>query len=102
MTRSSKSLPWFPPPEVHLLPMEQWRKAMLPEFNYLCSRLSNWQHCRLPPCRRARACRGNNDLNRRDSRFPPCVFDNDQQTRLIEETRRYEDELQEAYHCFED
>ena len=94
--------PIFRPDIEHELPMEEWRVAMLPEFNYLCSRLGNWRHCKLPPCRRARACRGSNDLNRRDPRFPPCIFDNDQQTRLIKETGRYEDELQEAYHCFKD
>lgn len=101
--RREKPLPPFlRAPDAHDLPMEQWRVAMLPEFQYLCGRMGNWNYCALPRCRRSRTCTGSNDLNKRDPRFPPCIGDNDDHARLIREVGRYEDELQAAYHCFMD
>lgn len=65
------------------LPFEQQDLVYQPLIREYCTHLQNWRHCRLPRCRRGKACTGTKEMNKRDGRFPLCICNNDEHARLM-------------------
>ncbi|UVC11120.1 hypothetical protein IHQ71_11385 [Rhizobium sp. TH2] len=78
------------------LPEETRFAQYLPLMHAACTDLQNWRHCRLPRCRRARACNGAAKLHRPYEGFPPCSIGNDEHGRLLEAMHRWADAVLEG------
>lgn len=68
-----------------------------PAIRYVCGRMENWRHCRLPRCRRSRTCTGSHIPWAFHRNFPPCIASNELHQAWLSEHRLYLAELNAAY-----
>lgn len=80
------------------LPFPERAAVYLPGTRYAAEVCAFWKTCRLPPCRRAKACRGevrpDADMPSWQLAFPPCTRgDEELKWKLINTVTRLQDEL---------
>jgi hypothetical protein len=86
--------------EYYSLPVSVRARNWLRATRPMADKLGYWRNCRLPVCRRAKACRGEvrpeDNVEERDTAYPPCAHGDEERRHEIIRTGMEEQRRREA------